>query len=480
MKKTKLTRSLLAACSIVALTAVMYGCVHNGGSDTTTDGTEMEQTPQEQIAALQTQINALRAELGLDPIDIDDLTGSVAQLTQQVATLQKQVDDAAAAEAEEAAKAMMAKLNKLATGIGVVDQTSPAVAPRAADARMMGMKDTALDAPHMISGWSGMSWESKAGAGATATTTTAVVYSDKEADTPSAFNKRFTIIATGQTNAGNVALTVAAHAKLIDISGLPTHPSHAGVQVGVTNGVKGTLAGADGTFTGASAAIEVQVDADGVPTWTGDLLFKPDSATATVMMPDTSYSSLGWWLTEAANGDLTPEVAAWASDDYSGTLPTVGTATYAGIAVGKYTHKTINSISGGHFNADAELEAAFDTGGTTITGTIDNFMSDGESIGDGWKVELANTQSDAASFDAAAGATIASGAGLTAAAYSARGTFGTQTTPGTWTAQFVDDSRNDAMPGGVVGTFQIGELAHPINMIGAFAASNQEADMPDN
>ena len=30
MKKTKLTRSLLAACSIVALTAVMYGCVHNG------------------------------------------------------------------------------------------------------------------------------------------------------------------------------------------------------------------------------------------------------------------------------------------------------------------------------------------------------------------------------------------------------------------------------------------------------------------
>ena len=33
MKKTKLTRSLLAACSIVALTAVMYGCVHNGGSD---------------------------------------------------------------------------------------------------------------------------------------------------------------------------------------------------------------------------------------------------------------------------------------------------------------------------------------------------------------------------------------------------------------------------------------------------------------
>ena len=33
MKKTKLTRSLMAAVSIVALSAVMYGCVHNGGDD---------------------------------------------------------------------------------------------------------------------------------------------------------------------------------------------------------------------------------------------------------------------------------------------------------------------------------------------------------------------------------------------------------------------------------------------------------------
>ena len=33
MKKTKLTRTLLAACSIVALSAVMYGCVHSGGDD---------------------------------------------------------------------------------------------------------------------------------------------------------------------------------------------------------------------------------------------------------------------------------------------------------------------------------------------------------------------------------------------------------------------------------------------------------------
>ena len=44
MKKTKLTRSLLAACSIVALSAVMYGCVHNGGDDA--PATDMSGTPE--------------------------------------------------------------------------------------------------------------------------------------------------------------------------------------------------------------------------------------------------------------------------------------------------------------------------------------------------------------------------------------------------------------------------------------------------
>ena len=43
MKKTKLTRSLLAACSIVALSAVMYGCVHGGGDDA--PATDMSGTP---------------------------------------------------------------------------------------------------------------------------------------------------------------------------------------------------------------------------------------------------------------------------------------------------------------------------------------------------------------------------------------------------------------------------------------------------
>ena len=469
-------RKFTTICCAAVFALGLAAC--GGGGD---DGlnTSQEQELQNQVAMLQGQVSALRARLGIE--DDSDPGHDVATLQTEINRLEGLLKEKNDAEADAAAKAMAAKLQKLAAGIGAVDQTSATVPTRAADARKMGKRDTALDAPYMISGWSGMSWQSKAGSGATATTTTAVVYNDKEADKPAAFNKRFASIAQTGDDAGQYRLAVADHGKLIKISGLPTHPSHAGLAIGTTNGVKGSLAGASGTFTGNSAEISIQISAtDGSPTWTGDLDFKPDSATATVMMPDTSYSSLGWWLTEAANGNLTPEVAAWSSDAYTGTLPTVGKATYAGIAIGKYTHKTINSISGGHFNADAELEATFGST-TTLTGTIDNFMSDGESIGDGWKVELANThtQTDATSFDADAGATIGQGAPVAAAAYSARGTFGSQTTFGTWTAEFVDDSRKDTMPGGVVGTFRIGDTGHPVNMVGAFAASNQEADLPN-
>ncbi len=65
MKKTKLTRSLMAACSIVALTAVMYGCVHSGGDGASTGGDtameDMMQTPAEQLAAAQTAVSDAEA-----------------------------------------------------------------------------------------------------------------------------------------------------------------------------------------------------------------------------------------------------------------------------------------------------------------------------------------------------------------------------------------------------------------------------------
>ena len=76
MKKAKLTRSLMAAVSIVALTAVMYGCVHDGDSDTVTEMPEPMPTPYEtaknNIAAAAT---AEAAQAAYDAVK-DDVTAA--------------------------------------------------------------------------------------------------------------------------------------------------------------------------------------------------------------------------------------------------------------------------------------------------------------------------------------------------------------------------------------------------------------------
>ena len=61
MKKTKLTRSLLAACSIVALSTVMYGCVHSGGDDGEAPVVEMPDLGPAQMAALDAAAAAMTA-----------------------------------------------------------------------------------------------------------------------------------------------------------------------------------------------------------------------------------------------------------------------------------------------------------------------------------------------------------------------------------------------------------------------------------
>ena len=105
-------------------------------------------------------------------------------------------------------------------------------------------------------------------------------------------------------------------------------------------GTSGTFNGVPGKFTSATGitTLRVGIDGKGVPSWPGSLNFEPNSGTSMVMMEDDAYTSLGWWLTEAANGDLTPMVAAWASTPaYVADLlaGVTGKATFEGIAVGK-------------------------------------------------------------------------------------------------------------------------------------------------
>ena len=487
MKKTKLTRSLLAACSIVALTAVMYGCVHDGDDPPATDGMP---TAEEQIADLQGQINALRTQLGLAADD--NLSDSITDLQSQITSLTAQLKAKQDAEDEAADMAKRAKLGKLATAIGAVDfATDPVAHVQAADARAKPTTAVDGDAPHAISGWNGASYSNTV-AGATTMTT---VYNDKAPDTSSTFNKRFTIVTGGTDQQNGKVFSLGWRQCQADRRVSRTCP-----RIPATMASRSGLRMACGEpwpeHPGPSLAIRdpsrVSVDSDGNPTWTGALLFKPDSATASVMMPDTSYMNLGWWLSMDTDGEIDGvTVAAWATGDpYTTTnlAALVGKATFEGIAVGKYTHKTINSISGGHFNADAMLVADWGDGTAegTLRGTIDNFMQDGESFGSDWKVELSaartgdGTTASPYVFNPMMGAPIASGGDTVANTDNgARGTFGTQVTWGTWNAAFVDDSRNDTMPGGVTGTFHVGQTAHPINMVGAFAASNQETDLPE-
>ncbi len=121
MKKTKLTRSLLAACSVVALTAVMYGCTHDGddppamteqeaceadggtwGDDgCTTAADKAAEMLMEQRAAIETAIGAASAAVAA--VDNDSTDAEVSAADTAIANARSAIADAANVPAEEKA-----------------------------------------------------------------------------------------------------------------------------------------------------------------------------------------------------------------------------------------------------------------------------------------------------------------------------------------------------------------------------------------
>ena len=126
MKKTKLTRSLLAACSIVALSAVMYGCVHNGGDDA--PATDMSGTPDPVPEPIEPA----------GPTDLEETQGDAAD----AATAAMTASTNAAASAGSAADATMT-LATLQTGD---DSNSGPMGGREAAAAASDAADDAADA----------------------------------------------------------------------------------------------------------------------------------------------------------------------------------------------------------------------------------------------------------------------------------------------------------------------------------------------
>ncbi len=483
-------QKVTAACWIVLLAFALAGCSSSDNQMAVepTEPTEpTEPSPVEQeLAELRAAIAALREQLGI--ADDDDVESTIADLQREVRTLTEELEEKRKAEAEAAAAVRDARLRELEKGIGSWSFSDGLRHFRTDTARPATATDG--DTPTAINGWTGESWS--------AGTTTAVVYSDKGPGVPTAFNRKW---GGADTNGdGLYDLKADDHAELVSVAGLPTNPNHDPLVVGPVQGLRGTFDGIPGTFTGTGATgTNVGIDTDGNPTWDNSKLkFTPDDNSASVTEPDGTYMNLGYWLTEAESGTITPEVAAWATTDEAPyvigpNLSTaaftalVGKAMFKGIAAGQYTHATVSAIEGGAFHADATLEMDFGDPSAfgRLKGTIDQFMANGEPIGSGWKVELANTAA-VANFDPDSGSRLGIGLGgrilnpIFRNEVNARGTFGSQQTFGFWEVRFYDTSRNDLLPGAVGGEFHIGEPGHPVRMMGAFAATNQVPDLPDS
>ena len=459
MKKTKLTRSLLAACSIVALTAVMYGCVHDGGEETATDETDMEMGPTEaeQIAELQRQINALRAQLGLGPDD--SLGDSISDLQAKARDLQERIDGADV----EMKEGLFAAIMKNVDGVANTDDGDPGAGFSAFD------KDATVK-PKMSD-----------------------PRDNKGSDDTIAFAKHY----GDQVTAGVLAVTDgvekgARSDRFPKNGGTVTYADTADNDIPDSAELSGSLMGALGTFRCTAGTCTITEDA-GEYEFSADWTFHPNDG-AMVTIPDGDYIRWGWWAFERKDGTYRVETYATyskAADDIS-VAPTnlsgLGTATYMGSAVGKYAidnRPTGTTLDAGHFEANATLKADFDGG--SVTGTIDSFMVDGESRK--WSVALGKTSldwGDAAadpvvrdidtSNDTADPATGIAGPGVNNV-WTIDGVKGNA--DGDWSADFHHDGdpRNDGTPASVVGQFT---ASHGTNayMVGAFGAENMAADTP--
>ena len=91
MKKTKLTRSLLAACSIVALSAVMYGCTGDG-AENDLKGTQGDlESVQAELDAAKAKITELEGQVSGLQGDLDTANGNVTRLTGELGTANGEV-----------------------------------------------------------------------------------------------------------------------------------------------------------------------------------------------------------------------------------------------------------------------------------------------------------------------------------------------------------------------------------------------------
>ena len=132
MKKTKLTRSLLAACSIVALSAVMYGCTHSSGPSQTDLDVANEATA---AAEAKAEVDAAAAATAAEEAAAASATAATAaeEAAAASATAAEEAAAASATAAEEAAAAAATAAEEAATAAATAAEEAATAAATAAE-----------------------------------------------------------------------------------------------------------------------------------------------------------------------------------------------------------------------------------------------------------------------------------------------------------------------------------------------------------
>jgi len=266
----------------------------------------------------------------------------------------------------------------------------------------------------------------------------------------------------------------------------------------------GSIAGASGTFTCASAESQPPANACGVTNqgnhffFDGPWVFTP-SASAQVSVDDTEYMYFGWWAHQSNPNNTAgtwqfrtfhgPSAAGDNRSPAAGIARLSGTASYTGVAAGYYSffHPLDSGSDYGPFTARATLTANFTTTGDgsgaeeeTVTGTIDQFQGRESRLD--WIVTLKQR-------DIAGGVIPVATSGEDATAgvsWKIKDEAVSAPDAGTWEAAFYSnlpaakrggtttpaEDTEDATPTGIAGTFEA-EYHSVGKMIGAFGAHKE-------
>ena len=433
MKKTKLTRSLLAACSIVALSVVLSGCLHSSGDGPayseldltgydTADGATVEADtystdglPSALVSALEGYTGPTTAEAG-GVLTIGSYTftcGADSSCSVTVApdgshftttgtiTVMKMAEPepepdtttptstdvdanmalAMAIDAADDPTAITTDADtvlNMDTAVALVSNGKPAATS------MLAMSDRVI--ADLDNGWSGSAHEKTTEAeGMTpASHDFVAIYNNKGADEQVGFEAYYEGLATSRAvDDSTGAIEVALATDTVMLEGVSTDTTVD------TDGVEGTFHGLEGKFVCSSATdctISLLADGSYRNTGTGTLTFTPNLPAGTesaadkvdalmVTVDDQDYMHFGYWVQTStdADGDPTATVNAF----FGGTMmtPTAdyqaleGQASYAGPASGLYVLKTFDAQGAGTPASAGQFTAMADLTATFGTPT---------------------------------------------------------------------------------------------------------------